>query len=276
VSVITNIGYEHVNILGPTLEDIAYEKAGIIKRNTPVVTHETKPNVLEVFMKTAEELDAEIIQLDEYAVYNRTSTGHNGQVFDLKTRKTSYEGLHIPLLGFHQIINASTAVLAAETLSRHGIEITSQSIFDGLRDVYWPGRLEVIHDKPMVVLDCAKDAEATEAVRETIIHDLNDRRIIAVVSISSDKNIEGMIENIAAFADSFILTKHSVTYRATEPERLIDEIKKYGKPYRVYLDRDEAFKQAYEDAGPDDMVLVIGSVYLAGDARSYFSGLFSD
>ena len=275
VSVITNIGYEHVNILGPTLEDIAYEKAGIIKKNAPVVTQEAKPNVLAVFKKAAEEQGAELIQLDEYAEYHRTNSGPDGQVFNLKTRRTSYNGLRIPLLGLHQILNASTAVLTAESLSRYEIDITSEAIFNGLRDVYWPGRLEVIHDKPMVVLDCAKDAEATEAIRKTITDDLDDRRIIAVVSISSDKNIEGMIENIAAFADSFILTKHSVTYRATEPERLINEINKYGKPYEVYLDRDEAFKKALDMAGPDDMVLVIGSVYLAGDARTYYSGYFS-
>ena len=136
-------------------------------------------------------------------------------------------------------------------------------------------RLEVVHHKPTVILDCAKDAEATEAVRETIQSDLNDRHIIAVVSISSDKNIEGMIENIAAVADEFILTKHSVTYRATEPERLIAEINKYGKPYEVYLEPDEAFRHAYEKAGADDMVLVIGSVYLAGDARRFYHGYFA-
>jgi dihydrofolate synthase/folylpolyglutamate synthase len=92
-----------------------------------------------------------------------------------------------------------------------------------------------------------------------------------VVSISSDKNIEGMIENIADIADSFILTKHSVTYRAAEPKRLINEINKYHKSYEVYLDRDEAFKHALEQANPEDMILVIGSVYLAGDARAYYS-----
>ena len=142
--------------------------------------------------------------------------------------------------------------------------------------MYWPGRLEVIQWEPMVVLDCAKDAEATEVVRNTIHDDLNNRRIIAVVSISSDKNIEGMIEHISDFADHFIFTKHSVTYRATEPERLIREIDKYRKPYEVFLEREEAFRHAVEIACPNDMILVIGSVYLAGDARSYYADLFSE
>ena len=275
VSIITNIGYEHVNILGPTLEDIAYEKAGIIKENTPVVTGETKPNVLEAFKKTADELGSELIQVSEYAEYHRLSTGSDGQIFNLKTHKTEYKNLRIPLFGMHQILNAATAVSAIEMMARSGVMISKDYIVKGLLNVYWPARLEVIHWEPMIILDCAKDAEATEAVRETIHDDLNDRRIIAVVSISSDKNIEGMIKNIAAIAERFILTKHSVTYRAAEPERLIKEIQKYGKPYEVLLDRDEAFKHAVEVADPEDMVLVIGSVYLAGDAKSFYSRYFS-
>ena len=276
VSVITNIGYEHVNILGPTLEDIAYEKAGIIKKNTPVVTGETKSNVLEVFKKVSAENDSSLIQADVYAEFKRISIGSDGQKFNLKTPKNNYEGLRIPLLGMHQIMNAVKAVTVAEILKKQGILISPESIINGLRNVYWPGRLEIIHTEPMIVLDCAKDAEATEVVRKTIMDNLNDRRIIAVVSISSDKNIEGMIENISQVADHFILTKHSVTYRATEPERLIKEIEKYGKSYDVYLEQDMAFKHAVETASPDDMILVIGSVYLAGDARSYYSRLFAE
>jgi dihydrofolate synthase/folylpolyglutamate synthase len=89
--------------------------------------------------------------------------------------------------------------------------------------------------------------------------------------MSSDKNIEGMIENIAQVADHFIITKHSVSGRAAEPEVLIKEIEKSGKTFQVQLDGAKAFEAAVNHAGEDDMVLVIGSVYLAGDARSYFA-----
>ena len=268
--IITNIGYEHVNILGPTLEDIAYEKAGIIKENTPVVTGETKENVLEVFRETAESLGANLIQIDKDIEYERISTSPEGQVFNLKTPATTYNRLETPLFGIHQIINAATAVTAVETLRENNIVIPADAARKGVKNVFWPARLEVISRKPLIILDCAKDAEATEAVKKTIKNDLNDHRVIAVVSISSDKNIEGMIKNIAEITDRFILTKHSVTYRAAEPEVLINEIMKYGKPYEVYLDRYEAFKQAADTAGEGDMVLVIGSVYLAGDARGFY------
>lgn len=275
VSVITNIGYEHVNILGPTIEDIAYEKAGIIKEYKPIVTGETKQNVLQVFQKIAKEKNSELFVVNEYSEYRRIKTGTDGQIFNLKTPNMEYKNLKIPLLGLHQIINASTAVTAIEALSNYDISIHPEAIRRGLMETYWPARLELIHKNPDIILDCAKDAEATEVVRKTIEEDLNNRYIIAVVSISSDKNIEGMIKNIAAVADFFILTKHSVTYRATEPERLIKEIEKYGKPYEVYVNRDEAFKHALEKANPDDLILVIGSVYLAGDARMFYKEYFN-
>ena len=275
VSVITNIGYEHVNILGPTLEDIAHEKAGIIKKNTPVVTGESNPNITDVFKKTTYELGSELFVVAQSAQYQRISTGQDGQIFNLKTPQREYRGLRIPLFGMHQILNATTSVLAIEALSKSGIDISQSSIKTGLQNVYWPARLEIIHNKPTIILDCAKDAEATEAVKETIKSDLNNRRTIAVISMSSDKNIEGMISNISEVADRFILTKHSVTYRAAEPDRLIKEVVKYRKPYEVYLNRDEAFKHAVDIADPDDMILVIGSVYLAGDARTFYSCYFS-
>ena len=275
VSIITNIGYEHVNILGPTLEDIAYEKAGIIKQGVPIVTGETKQNVVEVFKETANQMGSELLQVGLDSKYDRISTGKEGQVFDLKTPINQYKGLETPLFGMHQIINASVAITALETLKKQGINISREAVEEGVKEVYWPARLEVIRKEPLIILDCAKDAEATEAVKETIKKELNNHRIIAVVSISSDKNIEGMIKNIAEIAEHFILTKHSVTYRAAEPERLIKEIEKYGKSYEVYLDRDEAFRHAAETARVGDMVLVIGSVYLAGDARAFYARYFS-
>jgi dihydrofolate synthase/folylpolyglutamate synthase len=275
ISVITNIGYEHVNILGPTLEDIAFEKAAIIKKNVPIVTGENKLNVLKVFLEASEKSNSELIAVENYTIYKRLNSSSDGQRFYLKTKRNYYSELQIPLLGLHQVINAATAITVIETLQKNGISIPQKSIENGLKNVYWPGRLEIIHKEPMIVLDCAKDEEATEMVKKTIKDDLDKRRIIAVVSISSDKNIEGMIKNISDIAEYFILTKHSVTYRAADPERLIHEIQKYGKPYDVVLEREDAFKQALEAANPNDMILVIGSVYLAGDARTFYSNLYS-
>jgi dihydrofolate synthase/folylpolyglutamate synthase len=271
VSVITNIGFEHVNILGPTLEDIAYEKGGIIKPNSVLVTAEERDNVFNVFKEKADSIGTKVVRVTETTTSEKKSAFSDGQIFNLATENARYDALLIPLFGGHQIINAATAVSAVEELQKKDLAVTDEAVRNGLRDVYWPARLEVVSKKPLVVLDCAKDAEATEAVRRTIQSDFSYDRLIAVVSMSSDKNIEGMIENIAQVADHFIITKHSVTARAAEPEVLIKEINKAGKTYQVQLESDIAFETAVNQAGEGDMVLVIGSVYLAGDARSYFA-----
>jgi len=271
VSVITNIGFEHVNILGPTLEDIAYEKGGIIKPNSVLVTAEERDNVFNVFKEKADSIGTKVVRVTETTTSEKKSAFSDGQIFNLATENARYDALLIPLFGGHQIINAATAVSAVEELQKKDLAVTDEAVRNGLRDVYWPARLEVVSKKPLVVLDCAKDAEATEAVRRTIQSDFSYGRLIAVVSMSSDKNIEGMIENIAQVADHFIITKHSVTARAAEPEVLIKEINKAGKTYLVQLESDIAFETAVNQAGEGDMVLVIGSVYLSGDARSYFA-----
>ena len=269
VSVITNIGYEHTNILGETLVEIAGEKAGIIKPGRVLVTATRDSEVFRVFTEKAEELGAEIIHVGYDTSYKRTGSSISGQTFDLHSLK-KYMSLSIPLLGEHQVLNAATAVAAVESLSRYGVEVPEEAIRLGLANVSWSARLEIVMKKPMVVIDCAKDAEAAEAVRRSIERDMKPRRIVAVVSMSSDKKIPGMIDSIAAVADQFIVTTHSVMGRAAEPAVIAAEVERNGRPYEIILDEEAAFKRALELAEDDDMVLVIGSVFLAGSARTFF------
>ncbi len=265
VSVITNIGYEHVNILGPTLLDIAAEKGGIIKPDTPLVTAETNEDVLNVFKKIAHHNNAPMIHVPHEYTWEKLHVSPGGQTFNLSSSKHSYPNLSIPLFGTHQIINAATSVAATNVLNDDKVD--SDAIRRGLKAVYWPGRLEVVSWDPLVVLDCAKDAEATEVIRETLDSDFTYDRVIAVVSMSSDKNIPGMIENIAQVAEHFIVTQHTVHGRAARPEVIIREIEKNGKSFEVHRTPSVAIRSALNQLGDDDMVLVIGSVYLAGDVR---------
>ena len=269
VSVITNIGYEHVNILGPTLVDIAGEKAGIIKPCRILVTATDNESVFDVFKRKANALNCRVIRVGYDTSYKKLYSNMTHQTFRLESINGEYPKLEIPLLGDHQVINAATAVAAVESLKYYEIIIGRESIEEGLKKVYWPGRLEIIKTHPLVVLDCAKDAEATEAVRKSIEKDFIYGKLISVVSMSSDKNIPGMMMNICSISDYLILTKHSVMNRAADTDRLAAETEKYGKPYEIIVNREDAFKRALELAKPEDMVLIIGSVFLAGDARSY-------
>ncbi len=269
VSVITNIGYEHTNILGETLVEIAGEKAGIIKPGRVLVTATRDSDVFRVFEERAEELAAEVVHVGYDTSYTRTGSSLTGQTFDLHSLN-EYTGLCIPLLGEHQLLNAATAVAAVESLGRYGVTVPGEAIRRGLADVEWPARLEIVMEKPMVVLDCAKDAEATEAVKKSIMEDMKPRRIIAVVSMSSDKKIPGMIDSVAAVAERFIITTHSVMGRAADPGRIAAEVERNGRPYEIIEDEESAFTRALELADDEDMVLVIGSVFLAGSARAFF------
>jgi dihydrofolate synthase/folylpolyglutamate synthase len=269
VSVITNIGYEHTNILGDTLPEIAGEKAGIIKQGRPLVTATRDDEVFKVFGEKAQELGSEVIRVGYDTEFRKVGAKMSGMTFDLRSRM-EYKGLKVPLLGEHQITNAATAVAAIETLSRYGVDVPEQAVREGLQGVYWPARLEVVRTGPTVVLDCAKDAEATEAVRRTLEGDVDAGRIVAVVSMSSDKKIPGMIDSIAAVAERFIVTTHSVMGRAADPTVIAAEVERNGRLYEIILDEMAAFKRALELAEDDDMVLVIGSVFLAGSARTFF------
>lgn len=269
VSVITNIGYEHTNILGETLVEIAGEKAGIIKPGRVLVTATRDSDVFRVFTERAGELAAEVVHVGYDTSYTRTGSSLTGQTFDLHSLD-EYTGLYVPLLGEHQLLNAATAVAAVEFLGRYGVAVPGEAIRRGLANVEWPARLEIVMEKPLVVLDCAKDAEATEAVKKSIIRDMKPRRIVAVVSMSSDKKISGMIDSVAAVAERFIITTHSVMDRAAEPDVIAAEVERNGRPYEIMEDEEAAFRRALELAGDEDMVLVIGSVFLAGSARSFF------
>jgi dihydrofolate synthase/folylpolyglutamate synthase len=272
-SIITNIGYEHTNILGETLEEIAREKAGIIKPGRPIITATQNPSVLKVFKDKSKYAGATLFHVGEDTNFKKIKGNMKGQRFNYKGLFTAIDNLFTPLLGAHQIINASTAITAIEALKTYNINVPESAMRKGVKNVRWPARLELILNEPMVVLDCAKDAEATEAVRKTIQSDFETDKIIVVVSVSSDKKFPGMIYQISQIADHFILTTHSVMGRAADPERLAEEVIKNDKTFEIIEEEDRAFERALKLANHNGMILVIGSVYLAGTARTFFKEL---
>ncbi len=272
VSVITNIGLEHTEILGDTLELIAGEKAGIIKPGRTLVTAARDESVYRVFKTKADDLGCRVVRVGFDTGYEKLGMDLGGQRFSLRSTRGEYRGLATPLLGDYQIVNAATAVAAVESLAEYGFAVPEDAIRRGLRDVYWPGRLEVMSTGPLVVVDGAKDADATEAVRRTVERDIPHGRLVAVVSISSDKKIPAMMRNISAMADLVIATTHGVMERAADPRLLARLAEENGRPSEVHPAAGEAFARALELAGPGDMVLVIGSVFLAGAARAFFRG----
>ncbi len=270
VSVITNISLEHTQVLGDTILKIAYEKAGIIKPCSVLVTATQDDAVYTLFEEKCKNINTEIHRVGGDITFRRLGGDLHGQSFEVDGLMGSYT-LQTSLLGGYQIYNAATAVGAVEALSRSNFEVSEIAIARGLAEVSWPGRLEVMQERPLVVLDSAKDAEATRALSEAV-EELPHRKLIAVVSISSDKNIPEMIRHIASVADEFVVTSHNVMGRAAERDFIGGEVAKQGLPWVSVEKVEDAVNVALAKAGKDDMILVAGSVFVVGEARRIWKG----
>ena len=270
VSVITNVSLEHTEVLGNTVLEIAREKGGIIKPGGVLVTATQDDEVYALFKEICGRLGSRIFRVGKEITFRKVRSSLEGQSLSIKGLRGSYD-LFTPLLGDHQLLNASAAVGAVEALSFSGVDVPAEAIARGLREVRWPGRLEVMQRRPLVVLDSAKDVEAMRALKEAV-KNFSHKKLIAVVSISSDKNIPLMIGYLTEVTDRFIVTTHSVMGRAAGPSVIVDEVTRHGKPCEVVSGVDEAVDRALSLAGEDDMVLVTGSVFLVGEARRRWLG----
>jgi len=267
VSVITNVSLEHTEVLGDTVLEIAEKKAGIIKEGGVLITATADNQVYKLFKEISEDVGSRIYRVGTDITFNKKGSSYEGQTFELEGLTHNYQELFIPLLGEHQMYNAATAVGAVEALNFHGVQIPEEAIEKGLRQVVWPGRMEIVQRHPIVVLDGAKDAKAAEVVKKTLLREFTYDRLIAVVSISSDKKIPEMINQIAEVADSFVITSHRVMDRAAKTSRIATEVERQGKVYEIEEDVKLAVEKAIELAGKGGVVIITGSVFLVGEAR---------
>ena len=280
VAVITNVDLDHMQYLGDTLEAIAFEKAGIIKNDCIVVTGERRPEPLGVIREQARARGARLIERDlsaEVTVADPTASGH----FGLTTSVARYPDLRVPLIGRHQVENATLAVLAAEALrtsmrqkaegtDRTGWEISHEAIVEGLARTHWPGRLQIAGTRPLLLLDgahnpagCAALARALEDLRAEGAF----RRLCVVFGALSDKDAGPMLDRLLPLADRLILTRGR-SDRFRDPETLAPPVRAAGENPVVAADLGAGLDSARSWAGPDDAICVCGSLYLVGDAMA--------
>ncbi len=267
VSVITNVSLEHTEVLGGTVLEIAEKKAGIVKEGGVLVTATQDDDVYTLFEKICAAVGSRIFRVGADIKFEKLSAGLEGQRFRLEGIRDEYEGLSLSLMGEHQLLNAAAAVGAEEARGVHGVNVPREAIERGLRKVSWPGRLEVVQRNPLVVLDGAKDVEAMKAVKEALLGEFSYERLVAVVSISTDKKIPQMMGELSQAVDRYVVTTHGVMGRATDPTLIVEEAEKSGKPSEIVPDVKDAIRRAVELAGEDGMVIVVGSVFLIGEAR---------
>jgi dihydrofolate synthase / folylpolyglutamate synthase len=264
VAVITNVDLDHEEFLGRTHAAIAREKAGIIKPGRPVISGCRHPAARQVIRDRANETGAELLELSDFANITHLDRGADGCfTFDLALNGHSFPSLTSGLAGKFQVANAVAAAAAAWTLRQEGMVISDEAIRRGLGQVRWPGRLQVIHHEPLVLLDGAHNPAAAREVADFIREQFPKRKLRLVYGSMRDKSIEEIASLLFPLAEEVYLTKTSVA-RAASPEEIIERAGRQA--FRAFTDPDPAaaLERAVQASSESDVVLAAGSLYLVG------------
>jgi dihydrofolate synthase/folylpolyglutamate synthase len=279
VSVIAPVSLDHTEVLGETVDRIAWEKAGIIKEFGFVATAQTYPEALAVVKEVAAQKHARVATVGkEVAILHRwISFDHVRALsqtltlgFDPSVMPPAWPSkltLEVTLLGIHQAINASLAALALGLAMRTGqVVVDVDALVRGFRSVVWPARMEVLRLNPIVVVDGAHNRDSMRSLMVSLREEFTYRSLVVVFGASADKDIQAMADEIAVEADLVIVTR-SRHPRAASPERIADCCRRTGLQVSVAKSVDEALRQALDRAGPEDLICVTGSLFVAAEAR---------
>jgi dihydrofolate synthase/folylpolyglutamate synthase len=266
VSVITPISLEHTAILGDTHEAIAKEKAEIIKPSRPVILAPQLSEAQAVFEAIAADRDAPMDGVGRDIHLKRKDWSINGQTFDLTTQSTFYPDLFLPLLGEHQAINAATAIACIERIRQEGYTVPRTSIYGGLKAVRWAGRMQVVGQSPVILLDGAHSPTSAEALCKAIREVFRYRRLILVVGLMRDKDLQAIGQVLCPFADEIIATQAFDNPRVTPAEEIAQAWSETGTILHVCPSVREAIPLAQSIATTSDLICVAGSIYIVGEA----------
>ncbi len=285
VCIITSISLDHTEVLGNTLTKIAAEKAGIIKSGCVVVTSPQPDEVAQVIDEACHRCGAELVRVGSNVTWQSLGFDLSRQLFQVRGILGSYE-LSIPLLGQHQLGNAATAVATLEVLTEKGFNISRDSITDGLAQVSWPGRFQILSHHPLLVVDGAMNVEGARGLKQSLVQyfgsfirlkgrsPLNDyaSQAILVIGASLDKDIAGIVSELVPLFDKVIVTQ-SRHPRAMAPAPIVAEFTKHGVEPKVVDDVAQALSLALTLAGERDIICVTGSLFVVGEAIEQASRL---
>ena len=273
VSVITSLYLDHTSILGDSLDQIAFEKGGIIKPGVPVVSAPQDEKAIDVIREIARKNSAALVEVGRDVDFQPLSRSLEGQVFMIQAGKGQPPlEFHIPLLGDYQVVNAATAYTALNLLRERGIPFRNDHIKRGFREVYWPARFEVLQTQPPVIVDSAHNPASIGKLRETIDDFFPDLDLILIFGISEDKQLDGMLKEILPRTKHLITTKADHP-RAMDPEELAGRADGYGCNIEAIPIVGDALKRGLSLAGEKDLLVVAGSIFVAASARiAWFEG----
>ncbi len=273
VSVIMPIDLDHTEYLGPTIADIAKTKAGIIKEGGFVVLAQQRPEAAVELLKKAAEVGADIAREGvEYAVESRT-LAVGGQLLTIRTPKDTYEDIFLPLHGKHQASNAAAALVAVEAFFGEQ-ELDYEAVLAGFANVRSPGRCEVLHRDPTIIIDAAHNPHGAKAITETIQSEFTFDEVIGIFAAMADKDVVGALTELEKVMDTIIVTTNSSprSMAVTEVEKIAASI--FGADRVFAADNleaaiDKAIQDSVRPLSEDTLgILITGSVVTVGEART--------
>ena len=271
LQVITSISFDHTNLLGNTLEEIAGEKAGIIKKNIPTVIYPQEEEALKVIKNKCAAMESDLYTADKDNM-KFVKVVNEDKPYQLLKYKEEFN-IFLPLLGEHQILNLSVAMKVIEVLNnRKIVNITTESIIKSIKNVTWKGRLEVLSNNPYVVIDGAHNIQGLKTLSRNIKKYFKYENLHLILGILADKDVEEMIKIITPIAKQvYAVTPNSI--RAELADDLKNEIVKYNANCRAFDEYEEAYLEALKNAKENDIILASGSLYMIGDMRKIINKL---
>ena len=264
VCLLTSISLDHTDVLGDTIAKIAGEKCGIIKFDCVVVSHPQMPEAEKVIVETCQEKGVELITIGRDVT--SWSLGYNlhNQSLAVKGRLDEYT-INLPLLGQHQVDNTAAAVAALEVLIKRGFHISKDAILKGLSRVEFPGRLQVVSQKPLIVLDGGHNPGAARKLKEALRQYFKPEKSILVIGMSADKDMAGVVEELSQVFDQVIATRAN-NPRSASPQLLEELFTAHGKIAVASENVPQALAQARQMAGENDLICITGSLFVVGEA----------
>ncbi len=263
VSVITNVDLDHTDYLGGSIREIAREKAGILKQGVPCVTG-ALGEALEIIREEARQ-KSPLFVLNETFHYRKMAD----QVMFYQGLNNIFSGLRVNLAGDHQLANCALALCALELLTPEGFTAAEDTVRRALAKVTWPGRLEIVRERPLILLDAAHNPHGAKALASYLRTHYADRRKILVFGVMKDKDFASMLAELTPLAHEIVLTRPR-TDRAALPEKLVPFARNGVTTETI----DEALKRAKERAHEDDLIIITGSFYTIGEARRLIDEIF--
>jgi len=261
IAVVTPIGMDHVAELGPTLEDIAGEKAGILKPGATAVFREQEPAAAAVLAGRAAEVGSTPRWEGEDWEVEERLLAVGGQAFRLRGLLATYEDLYLPLFGDYAVHNAAAGIVAVEELT--GQPLHDDTLREGLAVVQSPGRLEIAALEPSVILDGAHNPAGAAALAEAMRESFRWRRLHLVLAVSANKDLAGICAPLAPLADEAYVARNE-SVRSADPDAVAAAL---GRPAARFGSVAEALAAARAAADPADVVLVTGSLFTVADAK---------